>query len=527
MIADLWRYFFENDVESFRQSLAIATLSVSTSLKGSHSARGVHAGNVGSPSAVLATSPNPGSRGKRPFNGNSSGFSGPSSSSKLTVSPNLTRADINGKDPHGVTLLHNIASSTAETASQFAAALLQFPLLDLYIQDKESGWTALHRALYSGNITIARALICKDTQDALDHVNTGPAYIVGGLIKIKDHEGNSPFDVYGASTAKRSIREGLAIPLLDADRDDEETNALPGASCEDNNGSTRSQVVNPSTCINGDEVFTFGSNKNFTLGFGDEDDRQYPERVFLKRPDHLLQRFHHQYQSRNPENQNLDSVLPTKSPPALIQYRPITIQDVQLSKLHSAILTSDPEANLYICGFGPGGRIGTGDEATRFHFVCIHGGGLADKKVIHVGLGQNHTIAISSQGEPFTWGSNSFGQLGYASPSLSLQDKEPIQLLPRQIFGSVKREFVIGAAASRVHSVIHTASSLFTFGKNEGQLGLVDSDARSLVTQSTPRKVGASLFPPLSAASLLLIKRQCVSWTTMKCGSLQIMVTRR
>lgn len=41
---------------------------------------------------------------------------------------------------------------------------------------------------------------------------------------------------------------------------------------------------------------------------------------------------------------------------------------------------------------------------------------------------------------------------------------------------------------------MHTSSSLFTFGKNEGQLGIVDSDARSLEVQVIPRKIAAALF---------------------------------
>ena len=52
--------------------------------------------------------------------------------------------------------------------------------------------------------------------------------------------------------------------------------------------------------------------------------------------------------------------------------------------------------------------------------------------------------------------------------------------------------------------MLHTSTSLFTCGKNDGQLGLVDSDARSLVIQNTPRRVAASLFSsPISAVSAI------------------------
>lgn len=493
MLANIWKFYFENDVESFRQSLANATFNPSTPAKGAHGGKGPHAGTIGSPGTSLAT-PALAGKGKKVSSLPSPGLS---TSSKLALG-HFMRADLNWRDANGVTLLHTIASCTNETASGFAHALLQIPLVDLYLQDTESGWTALHRALYSGNVTIARALMSRDGYLASDHISVGTANNALGLIKIKDREGNSPFDVYGASIASRSIRQSWAIALLPGSSEDEDHDMAPGVSSDDDDG-TRSREIMPSVNMNGDEVFTFGSNKNFTLGFGDEDDRQYPERVFLKRPDHLLQRFIDEYQTRSSESECLDLSRPipvrtSSAIPALIRYRPMVIQDVQLSKLHSAILTTDPEANLYICGFGPGGRIGIGDETTRFHFVCIQGGGLMNKRVIHVGLGQNHTVAVSSHGEVFTWGTNSFGQLGYASPASKLTEDEPIQLLPRQVFGPIKREIVLGAAASRVHSAIHTVSSLFTFGKNDGQLGLVDSDARSLAVQITPRKVAASLF---------------------------------
>lgn len=495
MLANLWKYYFENDVESFQQSLANATFNPSTPAKGGYGGKGAYGGAVGSPGNGLGISPSLSSKSKKFLGGTSLGSPSQSSSSKLGTGFNLNRAVVNWRDSSGVTLLHSIASCPHEAAPRLAAALLQVPSLDLFIQDTESGWTALHRALYFGNVTIARALMSRETYDVSYNLGITACHITNGLIKIKDREGNSPFDVYAASIASRIIHRGSASLLLSGSTDDEENDAS-GTNGDENDDGSRSPEI-PSKESMGDEVFTFGSNKNFTLGFGDEDDRQYPERIFLKRADHLMQRLSHEYQSRISGQETVDTP-PSRAAQtpltSLVQYQPIIIQDVQLSKLHSAIITTDPEANLYICGFGPGGRIGTGDETTRFHFVPVYGGGLSSKKVMSIGLGQNHTIAISSQGEVFTWGANSFGQLGYALPASKFNDQEPVQLLPRQVFGIIKREIVIGAAASRVHSVVYTASSLFTFGKNDGQLGLVDSDARSLRAQNTPRKVAASLF---------------------------------
>lgn len=491
----LWKYFFDNDVDQFRQTLARASFNATTqSSRVIAGGRASGSGPSGSPGNTLATSPTltkaRKTTGQKPQGNHNLG------SAKFPANISLSRADLNLRDNQGVTLLHQIASSTNKDASQLALLLLQLPLLDLYAQDEESGWTALHRALYFGNITIARALMDRDYQDAMEHSAIGASHGVGGLIKIKDREGYSPFDVYGASISNRTIRPSSNDLLSAGSQDDEENEAAQGVSGDADDDERNGKAVIPKICINGDEIFAFGSNKNLTLGLGDEDDRQFPERVSLMRPDHLLRRLHDEYKAANPDTVPAVPFTKISHLPASVKFRPIIIQDAQLSKLHSAILTDDLEANLYICGFGSGGRLGTGDETTRFSFTSVHGGGLAGKKVVDIGLGQNHSIAITSEGETFTWGNNGFGQLGYASnPNNSGQkDDDPIQLLPRQVFGPLKREITVGAAASRIHTVAHTSSSLYTFGKNEGQLGLVDSDARSLIAQTIPRKVGASLF---------------------------------
>ena len=453
---------------------------------------------VGSPEASLAVSPNTTQKGRKIPEGKLSRSRG----SKTSVNVVLTRAEVNAQDGFGVTLLHQIASSQKPSASLFTSALLQFPYLDLYSQDAESGWTALHRALYFGNITVARLLMERDIKDATGNIHYGITHGAGGLIKIKDREGNSPFDVYAATTTSRNIRpDPHGLLSIGTRLEQEENDTADGVSGDPDERDPERQHTAPRTCINGDELFMFGSNKNLNLGFPDEDDRQFPERIVLKRADHLLRRLNAEYQSKVRGRISRSTVEIAKSTnfssealPALVQNQSILIQDIQLSKLHSAILTTDPEANLYMCGFGPGGRLGTGDEVTRFQFVPICCGGLSGKKIVHIGLGQNHTLAVSSEGEAYAWGSNAFGQLGISLPSSNLTDDEPVQLLPRQIFGPLKRELVVGCAASRIHSIIHTATSLYTFGKNEGQLGLVDSDARSLAMQMTPRKVAASLF---------------------------------
>ncbi|RAQ47944.1 BTB domain and ankyrin repeat protein [Aspergillus flavus] len=508
MSSKLWEFFLRDDVDSFRRVLATASYT-SGSQRASGPA-GSSSFKIGSPGGIIASSGL--SLKSKKLSGTSPGSPVPDRSNTPRSGATLSREELNARDQLGRTLLHLVASSTKPTATDFAVALLEAPFIDIYAQDWESGWTALHRALYAGNAAIAQALLIRDVRDATDFSKSGNTSNASGtLIKIKDREGYSPFDVYGATIASRDIKSIVSstadVSKL-ADLDNADTASIASSQLDDfdGDGHFAKRVLKPRTNVLGDEVFTFGSNKNLNLGVGDQDDRQYPERITFRRPDHLLQRFFSDFQEQQLDEGSSDfqQVRGVTDLPALIKNKPIKIQNIAMSKLHTAILTNDPESNLFLCGFGPGGRLGTGDESTRFSFVCIETGGLASKKVISVALGQDHTLAITENGEIFSWGSNKFGQLGYGLPRTNNRDDVPMQKTPRQIFNPFKKETILGAAASAIHSVVFSNFGLYTFGKNEGQLGLVDSDARSLETQTTPRRVGASLFSaPIQSVSAI------------------------
>ncbi|KAI1478140.1 hypothetical protein F4774DRAFT_177265 [Daldinia eschscholtzii] len=474
----LWKYYWENDVDKFCRLLAPASYSQNSSK--------VTGPGVGSPGA-FGSSPRATTKSRKV-----PGL-GVSVVTPRNAGSNLGKSEVNSRDHSGLTILLRAASSTSSNAIAFVEALLDHPAIDIYVQDYESGWNALHRALYNGNISIARLLLDKERKDLTSSLGGATATRVGQLIKTKDHEGNSPFDVYNASIALRTLK----VSEERASQEDDGSDSDEGSAGEETRHHSKSAAL-------GEEVFTFGSNNNFSLGLGDEDDRQFPERIYLKRPDHLIQHFYDQYLEERKLQSNMeDSISRDLSQiPVLVQNRPLMIQDVVLSKLHSAVLTTDPICNLYICGIGRGGRLGLGDENTRFSFMPVQGG-LSDRKVVQISLGQNHSLAVTNTGELWTWGSNTYSQLGIPLPAPAKPDEEPISTTPRQVFGPLKKEFILGAAASAIHSVAHTGSSLFCWGKNVGQLALMDADSRSLEVQPIPRKVAATLLS--SHSSIVMV----------------------
>ncbi|KAL9060576.1 MAG: hypothetical protein Q9162_000527 [Coniocarpon cinnabarinum] len=491
MSRTLWRYYLEDDVESFCELLQRGGGASSVP------ARTETALSFSKSSAVERDVLNHWSPTSPVLKGKTSAHR---EASKQPVS--LNRADINARDGKGLTILHHAASSTAGSAKRYAFALLSHPLIDLYVQDYENGWTALHRAFYFGNITIARAIIERDAPNA-DNISSATSQRAT-LARVKDREGYGPYDLFSTTIADRSLRTGLGLRASDDDDSSDDVPDTTGTMSErDGADPLNGSIVPPTINVRADEFYTFGSNKNLTLGLGNQDDRQYPERIHLKRPLRLFERFHRQhiaskiskYAVANPAyaaqiKDGMKSHEGLGDLPDVVRYRPAMIQDVQMSKFHTAVLTTDPVANLYVCGHGPGGRLGTGNENTLFNFTCLDQFG--SSRVSAVALGQDHTLAVTDKGELYAWGNNMHGQLGCGLQKESPKPEEAILLSPKQIFGPMKKEVIVGVAASRIHSVAHTGNALFTFGKNEGQLGLVDSQAATLKVQSTPRHVHAS-----------------------------------
>lgn len=210
----LWKSFWEDDVDRFRRLLS----------PGAHGAQSVTRPNLSSPGGNspggLGTSPRPPVRSRKP--------PGPGTGQGHARHGNTgyAKSEVNSRDHAGLTLLLRAASLTTENALGFVEALLAHPAIDIYAQDPESGWNALHRALYAGNTSIARLLLEKERNDLTGH--TASVSRVGQLIKTKDHEGNSPFDLYNSTIGERDVQVLVERQEARDDSDSEDDGSVRG-----------------------------------------------------------------------------------------------------------------------------------------------------------------------------------------------------------------------------------------------------------------------------------------------------------
>jgi hypothetical protein len=211
--------------------------------------------------------------------------------------------DVNARDWLGRTVLHLACAASARPATEYVRMLLAHRAIDVNMQDVESHWTALHRALYNGNIASAYVM-------AFSHDNSQLTAFPSILLlqkddidtSLKDFEGYRAFDVYNTTV--------------------EETM--------------------PSKCntLSGLELYTWGSNRyvrciwlaifpptfsrsnhvdprNASLGHGDTDDRTHPEQVVLR---------HHEVGEGTKARNDISFTL-----------QPAIVRDVQMSRLHTGM----------------------------------------------------------------------------------------------------------------------------------------------------------------------------------------------
>ncbi|KAI6042195.1 hypothetical protein EDC04DRAFT_2866851 [Pisolithus marmoratus] len=342
-----------------------------------------------------------------------SGSAGPSmtsagkSGSRKSIASAL---EVNAYDDFGRTVLHLVCSSTDASSTEYARMLLARP--------DESHWTALHRALYSGNVETAILLLKRSDIDT----------------SLKDLEGYTAFDLYNSTVR----------------------NAKP-PSCDE-------QILA--------DLFTWGANRNAALGLGDANDRIFPDSVVLKdvanaRKCSLQDRFG-AVKVRDVKMSKLHTAILTNEPRDNLRmcgfgsggrlgpsthtvYTPTpitlpagcTIVSVALGQDHTLAITNAGEVLSW--GLNRFSQLGYVVETSQGGFVqepvqstprkISH----LKKEFIRGVAACKSASACWSSSQVWTWGTNN-GQLGYDKTAT------PVQVYPRQV--SVITEPVYGMAMS-------------------------------------------------------------------------------
>lgn len=297
------------------------------------------------------------------------------------------------RDGFGRTALHMAASLGKKALLEW---LLENKSAELTAKDKESGWTALHRSAFYGQINCVISLV--------KH---------GALLSTLDKEGFS------------------ALDLTMKDR--------PAHVVFKNSDPT--------------EAYTWGNNTNFSLGHGNQESRQHPELIDV------------------------------------FARTGVYIKQVVLCKFHTVFLSQ--KGQVFTCGHGQGGRLGHGDEQTYMVPRIVEG--LMSHHCAQVAAAKDHTVVLTEEGYVYTFGLNTFHQLGLSPPPVSAH-------VPKQVFSKMLRgRSVIGVAAGRFHTVLWTREAVYTMGLNGGQLGyLLDPNGEKCIT--APRQVSALHHKDVSIA---------------------------
>ncbi|KAF3427300.1 hypothetical protein E2986_13001, partial [Frieseomelitta varia] len=145
--------------------------------------------------------------------------------------------------------------------------------------------------------------------------------------------------------------------------------------------------------------------------------------------------------------------------------KPEKVTHVACGRAHTLICTGSQK--IFACGSDQEGQLGRGVSAigdSTSTPVLVYDSGLAGSKIVQITAGSHHSLALTSDGGVFAWGSNLEGQLGL--PDVSGLVNKPTKV---HIPEPVKQ-----ISAGYYHSTFLTENgSLYCTGSNStGQLGL-------------------------------------------------------
>ena len=154
---------------------------------------------------------------------------------------------------------------------------------------------------------------------------------------------------------------------------------------------------------------------------------------------------------------------------------------------HGVALKSD--GTVWTWGYNGHGELGDGTTANKAIPVQVKGangeGYLSD--IVAISAGNNHSLALKSDGSLWTWGYNYYGQLGDGTTT---QRNTPVQV--KGVGGSGNLTNIVDVSAGDIHSIaVKSDGSLWSWGYNgNGQLG--DGTTANRTTPDQVKGAGGS-----------------------------------
>jgi len=139
----------------------------------------------------------------------------------------------------------------------------------------------------------------------------------------------------------------------------------------------------------------------------------------------------------------------------------------------------DNQGRVWAWGLNTNGELGTGNATATPYATQVSG----LSNMLAIASGQNHTVALKADGSVWAWGANGSGQIG--NGTVSAWVTQPTQVIAPNTQSGPYIQSIVAVAAGSLHSVaLDNTGKVYTWGDNSyGELG--DSDA-ALVAQSQP-----------------------------------------
>lgn len=400
------------------------------------------------------------------------------------------------RDLLGRTLLHILCITNSY---KLLSKLLKNPSIDITVCDYESKWNCLHFAIFHKNFIIARMLL----------------RLPGSLklLRSKDRNGYTPLDLLSSEgiTSLHWIPE--SIGRIHKNRF-QNKRATSFASClSEINVVKRFKVQKSSHKRDQDNVTATDTQNNEALESHEISEHRIdlsssfltnmlfvPERggsdllflalninptdpFALERVDLQTLKLH--YGSRDYYKRFSDSIsLPR-------------IRFTASSSFHRVILTCEPCGNIFVAGQSSNGRLGCPGSSLTSGNCYVPIPALFKEQIIAVDVSDNHSVCLTSSNKIFTWGANTYGQLGYLLDNVRSQT-DGIQPTPKLVCNGDIRKLhsrLIGVACSRFHTIAYTSRELYVWGANIGQLGFPTVSSENSKTSVSPSAFPIEVFP--------------------------------